>query len=261
MTVSTSYLLYLVFAVGGVGVYLLLPRAQRSARAAGTLLALAALAALLVVLAVRMLGPGPTAGYFYVFATVALAAAVRVVTHPRPVHCALYFVLVVVAVAALLVLQRAEFLAIALIIIYAGAILVTYVFVIMLAQQRGDAVYDTRAREPLLGVLAGFVLMAAMAGQVDRLPLPRPSAASPFTGAVLSISPQGLPAGPAQLPGNTLTVGQLVMTKYVVVLEMTGVLLLVAIIGAVALSGKRVPVDQPPPTWVVGKIGKEVKPF
>ena len=144
----TAYLLYFVFALLGVGVYLLLPRSDRSLRAGGVLLTLAGSAALLVVLLTRLPGPEPGTVFFYLFAALAVLAAARVVTHPQPVFSALYFVLVVVSVAALVVLQQAEFLAIALIIIYAGAILVTYVFVIMLAHQRGGTVYDQRAREP-----------------------------------------------------------------------------------------------------------------
>jgi NADH-quinone oxidoreductase subunit J len=93
-----------------------------------------------------------------VFATVALLAAGRVVTHPVPTYSALYFALVVLSVAVLLVMQRAEFLAVALVIIYAGAILVTYAFVIMLAQQSGAAATDAQAREPMLAILVSFVV-------------------------------------------------------------------------------------------------------
>ena len=71
--------------------------------------------------------------YFWIFSAIALVGAVRVVTHPRPVYSALYFVLTVFATAGLFVLLWAEFMAAALVLIYAGAILVTYVFVIMLA--------------------------------------------------------------------------------------------------------------------------------
>ena len=108
--------------------------------------------------------------YFSLFAAMAILAATRVITHPKPVYSAIYFVAVVIAVAALLVLQEAEFLAVALVIIYAGAILVTYLFVIMLAQQPGSPIYDRRTREPFLAVVVGFVLMAMIAGRAGELP-------------------------------------------------------------------------------------------
>jgi NADH-quinone oxidoreductase subunit J len=156
-------------------VYFLLPKAGRSKTLIGAVFGLAAVAAFIILAATRIVAPDSGAVYFYVFATIAILAAARVITHPKPVYCAIYFVLVVVAVAALLVLQQAEFLAVALIIIYAGAILVTYLFVIMLAQQGGAPTYDRRSREPFRAVLAGFVLMAAVASKAADLP-ERPAA-------------------------------------------------------------------------------------
>ena len=265
MTLSTSHLLYLIFALGGAAVYLLLPGGKRSIRAAGALFGLAALVALVVVLAVRVLAPDAGSVYFYLFALIALAAAARVITHQRPVYSALYFVLVVMAVAALLVLQQAEFLAVALIIIYAGAILVTYVFVMMLADQRGDTVYDRLAREPLWGVLAGFVLLAAVAGRVEalaELPAPTVATATTVSDNPAADEPAGLePETALAEPSNTLAVGQVVMTRFVVVLEIAGVLLLVAMVGAVALSRKHVPSSEPASPQALGEVGKKVKPF
>ena len=85
----------------------------------------------------------------------AIAAAVRMITHPRPVYAALYFVIVVLSSAALFLLLEAEFMAFALIIVYAGAILITYLFVLMLAHQApqpgaefGQPEYDRVPREP-----------------------------------------------------------------------------------------------------------------
>ncbi|GAF80706.1 unnamed protein product, partial [marine sediment metagenome] len=170
MTATATNLIYMVFALGGAAIYFLLPRGDRPKVVVGAILGIGALVAWLVVLAVSLVLPYPTTGYFYLFATIAVAAAARVITHPQPVYSAVYFVLVVVAVAALLVLLKAEFLAVALIIIYAGAILVTYLFVIMLARQGGSPTYDRRAREPFLAVLVGFALMATIAGQAGEIP-------------------------------------------------------------------------------------------
>ncbi|UCE58355.1 MAG: NADH-quinone oxidoreductase subunit J [Phycisphaerales bacterium] len=256
MTASTAYILYLAFAIGAAAVYLMLPRPERSKAIAGALLGVAALAVLITLLVARVTEPGSTRAFFCIFAAVALFAAARVVTHNRPIFSALYFVLVVLAVAALLVLQEAEFLAVALVIVYAGAIVVTYLFVIMLAQQTGSPVYDRQAREPLLAVLIGFLLMAAVAGQAGALP------DTVEQGSVLAT--QTGPDSPASsiAEGNTAAVGRAVMTKYVVVLEIAGVLLLIAMIGAIALSKKKVPSEQVRTARKpLGQVGKEVAPY
>lgn len=258
MNEQTAILLYIVFALGGVGVYLMLPKAGKSQTLAGQIIGAMALIGLFVVLSARMIAPEHSSFYFYLFAAIAVAGAARVVTHPKPVYSALYFVLVVVAVAALLVLQGAEFLAVALIIIYAGAILVTYLFVIMLAHQGGSPIYDRRSREPFAAVLMGFVLMAALAGRMSDLPNTRPINTIPV-GSYLQNSTN---TNENLVDGNSLAIGAEVMTRYVVVVELSAVLLLVSMIGAIALSRKNVPHDpsrarhQP-----IGQIGKEVEPF
>src|SRR5262245_33130545 len=77
----------------------------------------------------RLMGPEPHKIYSFVLGLMALGGAVRVVTHSKPVYSALFFVLVVLSTAALVVMVGADFLGAALVIVYAGAILVTYVFV------------------------------------------------------------------------------------------------------------------------------------
>src|SRR2546421_9650034 len=105
--------------------------------------------------------------YFWISAAVAVAGARRVITHPRPVYSALYFVLTVMASAGLFVLMWAQFMAAALVLIYAGAILVTYVFVIMLASEAAPAgagmrqqlaEHDAISREPVVASAVGFAL-------------------------------------------------------------------------------------------------------
>jgi NADH-quinone oxidoreductase subunit J len=252
---AAHLLLYFIFALGGAGIYFLLPRGDRPKVVVGAILGLSAVIAFIIVLATHVMSSDPAGGYFYVFATIALVAAARVITHSKPVYSAVYFVLVVVAVAAMLVLLHAEFVAIALIIIYAGAIMVTYLFVIMLARQPGSPIYDRRAREPFLAVLAGFVLMAAVAGRAGDMP-ERADRNVPVT---LTASDEPVPMLP---DSNTLAVGATVMTKYVVALEIAGMLLLIAMVGAIALSKKKVPTDGHRPEPVtLGVVGKEVPPY
>ena len=107
--------------------------------------------------------------YFYIFSAIALAASLRVITHQRPVYSALYFVLTILASSGLYLILSAEFMTFALIIVYAGAILITYLFVIMLAteapsEEQPDILteYDRVSREPVVATLAGFILLAGL---------------------------------------------------------------------------------------------------
>jgi len=127
---------------------------------------------------------------FYVLAFLGVGSAVRVITHPHPVYAALYFILTIIAMAGLLLLLAAEFMAFAVIIVYAGAILITYLFVIMLAQEApvSDGVtaladYDVSAREPVAAVVAGFVLLALL-GSMTQHGLDQMPAVSPRVNAM-----------------------------------------------------------------------------
>ena len=109
--------------------------------------------------------------FFIIFGLCAVASALRMVTHDRPVYCALYFVLVVLSTAGLFLLLEAEFMAFALVIVYAGAILITYMFVLMLSNQdldanRSQANYDRVPREPAAAVSVGFLLLCLITGTV-----------------------------------------------------------------------------------------------
>lgn len=170
-----DYALLAATALGAIGLYLMLPRERAPLVRLGGILGAMALAGFflfLVRLAAQGYGGGVVGGdappvYFYLFAAIAIAGAVGVICQPRPVYAALYFVLVTLAGAGLFVLLLAEFMAIVLIIIYAGAILVTYVFVIMLASQGSTGgnvaapAYDRRAVGSCAAILVSFVLAGA----------------------------------------------------------------------------------------------------
>src|SRR5262249_39678690 len=99
---------------------------------------------------------------FYAFAGIAITGGAMLISQKNPVHAALSFALVVLSTCGLFLLQAAPFLMAATIIVYAGAIVVTFLFVIMLAQQAGVADADQRSREPFLASLAGFVLIGSV---------------------------------------------------------------------------------------------------
>lgn len=229
----SSVLLITVLTLGGVGLYLAMPGGRllrgRDARATlgrAALIVLAGAAAALVALLLPLAGEYGLRVWFVLLALVGLVGALRVITHRRPVYSALYFILVVIAVAGMLILMQAEFLAVALLIIYAGAILVTYVFVIMLAQQSGGpALYDQKAREPFAGVVTGFILLAVLTTRLMR------GDAAPLITEM---------ADPEQALGGVAQVGTHLLTQYIIGVELAGVLLLAAMVGAIAIARRRV---------------------
>jgi NADH-quinone oxidoreductase subunit J len=249
----TFYILLGLVFLGAMGLYGLLGHQHRRGQRLA-FLGLAASAVGLAVIGIRQMGTWDTHRfYFWCFAIPALWGAIRVVSHPRPVYCAAYFLLVIVAVAGELVLANAEFLAAALVIIYAGAILVTYVFVIMLAQQGGESDYDAQAREPFAAVLVAFLLVVSLTRLLTE-PLPVAVSAGH---EVLAIA--------GQSEGNVRLMAGTLLTRYAVALEVAGVLLWVAIVGAIWLVSRPGPTkDAMEPEALVkpsGQIGREVPPF
>lgn len=210
-------------ALGAVGVGLLLP-SRRSAtwrRLGGAVATVAGL--LLVLLAVRsadVAGWGGEVGvYFWVFAAIAVVSAVRVVTHPRPVYSALYFVLTVFASAGLFVLLWAQFMAAALVLIYAGAVLVTYVFVIMLAAESTGGVggeaklseADAVSRDPFLAAATGFTLLGVLllvSADLRSIPPPVPRGATLSAKVESAEGSLGVDADDGRADGGSALSGQ-----------------------------------------------------
>lgn len=154
-------------ALGFAAVYFAAPRVRGSKWALGAMLGGGALAVFILRLGMmnaiwqeRML--------FLIFSAVALAGGFMLVTHKNPAYAALSFTLVIIASCGLFLLNGAPFLMAATIIIYAGAILVTFLFVLMLAQQAGISDADARTREPFLACLAGFILLGALLSVIQR---------------------------------------------------------------------------------------------
>jgi NADH:ubiquinone oxidoreductase subunit 6 (subunit J) len=144
--------------VGGVAIYRLLPRPHPRAVMASAVLGLIALllAALLVT---RAEVASPEVVLFYAFSFLAVVGAALLVTQHNPARAALSFALVILSTCGLFLLLAGPFLMAATIIIYAGAIIVTFLFVLMLAQQAGLSDADARSREPLLATASGFILL------------------------------------------------------------------------------------------------------
>ena len=150
-----------------VGVYLLLPRWRRVHPAVG-----GALVGVALVLGglwwVRPEAVLIENALFYAFSAFAILGAILMLSQTNPVHSALSFALVVLSTCGLFLILAAPFLMAATIVVYAGAIVVTFLFVIMLAQQEGLSNADHRTREPFFASLAGFVLLGTLLAVLDR---------------------------------------------------------------------------------------------
>lgn len=251
MTAAALYALYAVLALLAGGVYLALPSERPLVPRlfwAGLVMAAAGLAGVATYL-VSWISPGEGRAFFAIFSVLAISAAIRVVTHRRPVYSAVYLLLVVLAVAGLCILAAAEFLAAALVIVYGGAILVTYIFVIMLAQQTGEAYYDVRSHEPLAAVVMGFALMAtATQAMVAVDPVGPHAHAQLSKGQAAGDAGEG-PAAPenrsADEPasadlGNVRQVGVVLARDYMIAVQLAGILMLAAMVGAIAMARKRI---------------------
>lgn len=234
----TVVLALCVFA--GIGTMLLLPsRRDVSFRRIGAGMLMAA--ALIFVALLLRLGTRAGVGiYFWIFSSIAIIGAIRVITHPRPVYSALYFVLTVFATAGLFILLNAQFMAAALVLIYAGAILITYVFVIMLASQAKSpgatdvlSEYDAVSREPLIASVIGFAVMGILLFVIfDRagtLAAKAPTAAEAAVDAPL-----------IQMEGGVQKLGVYLFQHETVNLELAGLLLTVSMVGAIVIARKKV---------------------
>lgn len=225
--------------IAGVGTVLLLPgRREAAFRKVGGVILLAALLVFVAML-VRQTAARTTADvYFWIFSAIAVVSAVRVITHVKPVYSALYFVLTIVASAGLFVLLWAEFMAAALILIYAGAILVTYVFVIMLASQaqtggtsegEGSADYDRFSREPVWAAAIGFTMMGVLLFLIFDKGQGLVAAMPPA--AILSVD----------TPETSIrALGAYLFTNQVITLELAGLLLTISMVGAVIIARRKV---------------------
>jgi NADH-quinone oxidoreductase subunit J len=147
--------------LGLAAVYLLLPRPRAYPVLWGAGIGVLALVAtVLLLLGTGQFGVEPF--LFYLFSAVAIVAGALLVTQHNPARAALSFALVVLSTCGLFLLLAAPFLMAATVIIYAGAIIVTFLFLLMLAQQEGRSDADDRSREPLFSAAAGFLLLGTL---------------------------------------------------------------------------------------------------
>lgn len=167
---------------------------------------------------------------FTLFGGASILTSVLMICQKKALYSALYFVLTVIAVAALFIVQDAEFLGVALILVYAGAIMVTYVFVLTLCKQEGDDEYEKKASWPLMGTLIGFTLLGAFTTMLfDGSSLPA------LDSNVGVVAQQAADIEKVRGSGSTLNMGFEIFKENALALEIAGILLLVAAIGGIAM--------------------------
>jgi NADH-quinone oxidoreductase subunit J len=260
-----------ILGLGMGGVYLMLPRGQISRRPLDRYLggALATLALVLLVtvpISAGMVGqektattflwplanqPGGTCWTFHLLAFISLASAVMMITSRNPVYSALWFAMVLLGNSGLFLLQGAEFLSAATVIVYAGAIVVTFLFVIMLAQPSGAARYDRHSREPLLVTATGVVLASVLVGSLHFAERfegwgsdgRTASSFRPKKDEIRKVADyyENFPQfDETQKDKHVAGLGKSLFVDHVASVEVIGVLLLAAVAGAVLIAGHKV---------------------
>jgi len=269
----------LICLSGGIGIYLMMPHRRQFTKPAFAF----AMGLGLVIFAsiyLSTLGSGPrplvTRLFFNIFSISSVLAASLMITSRDPVHSALWFAVVVLSTSGLFLLAGASFLGAGTIIVYAGAIIVTFLFVIMLAQSDGRAVYDRLAFAPERASLTGFILIWALLVVIisdpnssyqiqNKIDMPQVSGKRLVAGkdlvTVRNIN-ANTPAGqvlrrlstpeirlpevigataPAGVPEpHVAGLGAAIYTSHLISSELVGAVLFVALAGAVVIATPRV---------------------
>jgi len=165
---------------------------------------------------------------FYVFAAIMVFAAARVITASNPVHAAMYLVLTFFTCAAIWLLLEAEFLAITLVLVYVGAVMVLFLFVVMMLDVNVVPLREGFVRYLPVGILVGLTMFIEMLFLITQRyfkaeQFPIPDRAS------------------AEAMSNTETLGRLLYSEYLFQFEIAAIILLVAIVAAISLTMRRRP--------------------
>lgn len=160
---------------------------------------------------------------FYLFSAVTAFAALRVITARNPVHSALFLVLTFCSAACIWMLLKAEFLAITLVLVYVGAVMVLFLFVVMMLDINLDQVRRGFWRNLPVALVVGVIVVIELAIVLMTS---------------FRVRQSDVPALPADY-SNTKALGKLIYTEYVYAFEIAAVLLLVAMVAAIALTLRR----------------------
>jgi len=167
---------------------------------------------------------------FYIFATIAVAGSVMVVAARNPVHSVLFLILTFFTTAALFVLIGAEFLAMVLVVVYVGAVAVLFLFVVMMLDINFVEMREGFLQYMPIGMLVGIILLVELLMVLGTA----------------SISPEVLATGTEPIPDltqrqNTAAIGDVIYTKYIYAFQSAGMILLIAMVGAIVLTLRQRP--------------------
>jgi len=162
---------------------------------------------------------------FYLFAAVTIASAVMVISSRNPVHSVMFLILAFFNAAALFILLGAEFLGMILIVVYLGAVTVLFLFVVMMLDINVAQLRQGFLQYLPIGAMIGLVLLAELIMVLGGW------AFSPQAAEVAQV-----PIPPAEQVSNTAALGRVLYTKYVYLFQASGIVLLVAMVGAIVLT-------------------------
>jgi NADH-quinone oxidoreductase subunit J len=209
----------------------------------GTVLGLLALGAF-VATGQRLGSIGEEAVFLIVSLVAVVAGAATIVTR-SPVYSAIWFALALAGVAGVLLVLGAQFLGVATIVVYAGAILVMFLFVLMLAQPSGLAPYDRVSSEPLLSAVAGAVLLGLLTLSIGRLTAaPAACCNTPSRAAAMADAAPVAPAAADVARADRMESDQVarlgaeLFGRHLLAVEVAGVLLLASLVGAIAVVSR-----------------------
>jgi NADH-quinone oxidoreductase subunit J len=168
-----------------------------------------------------------TALFFYLFASVTVMSGLFVIIARNPVHAVLWLILAFFNAAGLFVLLGAEFLAMILVVVYVGAVAVLFLFVVMMLDVDFASLRAGFIRNASIGALVGLVLLVELLMVL---------ATRVITGAGVGAGMAKAPAAAGPVITNTEALGRLLYTQYVYFFQAAGLILLVAMIGAIVLT-------------------------
>ena len=165
---------------------------------------------------------------FYLFAIIGVIAALNVIFQRNPVHCVLWLILTFFNAAGLFVLLGAEFVAMILVVVYVGAVAVLFLFVVMMLDINVTLMREGFMKYLPLGALIGIILLIELA--------------MVFGGWAISPEAANLRLAPTpDTVSNTVALGNIMYTQYVYLFQASGLVLLVAMVGAIVLTLRRRP--------------------
>ncbi|GAB6164741.1 hypothetical protein JCM19992_07410 [Thermostilla marina] len=260
--IGTPWLIVVAAGLGAVGLWWLLPWGGRSrTRRLGWLPVAVAIG--IATAPLWSLGECFSAAVVWTLTVVTFVGAVGTITTRNPVYAAVWFGLTLLGTAALLLCLKAQFLALATIVVYAGAILVMFLFLLMLAQPEGRAIYDRNAWSPHLAAFTGMILVAVLTAALAKSASAQQAIAKQKQSAASVRQTDEASSGETQggvaderapsrqvrtaQPGDeheTKRLGAALYGPELLAVEAVGLLLLVALVGAALITSRPVTDDE-----------------